>query len=213
MQSKLDNIREFLVKELSFENSLLTAREILAWNDFYRGHNFVFVKNIKDRSPEGMMKILKGDKFRWQIRVGANMTEHTNFKKSDTLIVTMWDSGDGIIYDPFFNTKKDTGKPVFMAHKVHNNDTVLEQLKTHVNKFEKYALTIENECPSCGGILVPRKAKKLRVEDPRALGKATNERTGSVKKARVYLACHDFPTCDHIASYVKTDNEELLETA
>ena len=44
MQSKLDNIREFLVKELSFENSLLTAREILAWNDFYRGHNFVFVK-------------------------------------------------------------------------------------------------------------------------------------------------------------------------
>ena len=132
---------------------------------------------------------------------------------SDTLIVTMWDSGDGIIYDSFFNTKRDTGKPVFMAHKVHNNKTVLEQIKTHVNKFEKYALAIENECPGCGGILVPRKAKKLRVEDPRALGKATNERTGSVKKARVYLACHDFPTCDHIASYVKTNNEELLETA
>ena len=212
MENELSHIQEFLVTKLGFENSLLSARDIHAWNDFYRGHNFVWVKNNKDRSPDGMMKILKGDRFRWQIRVGANLKSDTS-PDSNVLIVTMWDSGDGIIYDSFSNTKRDTGKPVFMAHKVHNNDTVLEQIKTHVNKFEKYALAIENECPSCGGMLVPRKAKKLRGEDPRALGKATNERSGSVKKARVYLACHDFPTCDHIASYVKTNNEELLETA
>ena len=60
----------------------------------------------------------------------------------------------------------------------------------------------------CGDMLIPRKAKKLRVEAPFALARATRGE-GSLPKQRTYLACNAWPTCDYLQSYVKETNETV----
>ena len=194
----IEKLQEFLHTELGFDSQQITTRNFHSWNRFYADNDFVYLKPIKDRSPEGMMKILKGDKFRWQIRVGV----HHEDDNPDHLIITLWDSGEGVSYDSLIKGYIDKGKPVFLARKIKLTDSMYEQLITHCTFFEEYALSVENECPSCGGILVPRKARKLMAEDPYALAKVV---TGSnaIPKQRTYLACNDYPTCKHIASYVK----------
>jgi|TARA_Y100000310_G_scaffold147454_1_gene146728 hypothetical protein len=194
----IDELQEFLDKELGFSSQKITTRNWSSWNRFYAENDFIYIKPIKDRSPEGMLKILKGDKFRWQIRVGVH---HENNEPAH-LIVTLWDSGEGVSFDTFIRGYIDKGKPVFLARKIKLIESMYEQLVAHCTFFEEYALSIENECPSCGGILVPRKAKKLRAEDPYTLSKAV---TGfdAIPKQRTYMACNDYPTCKHIASYVK----------
>ena len=198
MTFTINKLQEFLDKELGFNSQKITTRNWSSWNRFYAQNDFIYIKPIKDRSPEGMMKILKGDKFRWQVRVGV----HHEDDKPDHLIITLWDSGEGMSYDSLIRGYIDKGKPVFMARKVKLNDSMYEQLITHSNYFEEYALSIENECPSCGGILVPRKKKKLMAEDPYTLSQAV---TGpdAIPRQRTYMACNDYPSCKHIASYVK----------
>lgn len=194
----IEKLQEFLHTELGFDSQQITTRNFHSWNRFYADNDFIYLKLIKDRSPEGMMKILKGDKFRWQIRVGV----HHEDDDPDHLIVTLWDSGEGVSYDSLIRGYIDKGKPVFMARKIKLNDSMYEQLITHSNYFEKYALSIENECPSCGGILVPRKKKKLLREDPYTLSQAVTG-PNAIPRQRTYLACNDYPSCKHIASYVK----------
>lgn len=198
MTFSVNELQEFLSTELGFNSQQITTRNFHSWNRFYADNDFIYLKPIKDRSPDGMMKILKGEKFRWQIRVGV----HHEDDNPDHLIITLWDSGEGMSYDSLIRGYIDKGKPVFMARKIKLNDSMYEQLITHSNYFEEYALSIENECPSCGGILVPRKKKKLMAEDPYTLSRAV---TGSnaIPKQRTYLACNDYPSCKHIASYVK----------
>jgi rRNA maturation protein Nop10 len=198
MTFSVNKLQEFLTTELGFDSQQITTRNFHSWNRFYADNDFIYLKPIKDRSPEGMMKILKGDKFRWQIRVGV----HHDDDKPDHLIITLWDSGEGTSYDSLIRGYIDKGKPVFMARKIKLNDSMYEQLITHCNYFEKYALSIENECPSCGGILVPRKKKKLLREDPYTLSRAVTG-PNAIPKQRTYLACNDYPSCKHIASYVK----------
>ena len=198
MTFTVNKLQEFLNTELGFDSQQITTRNFHSWNRFYADNDFIYLKPIKDRSPEGMMKILKGDKFRWQIRVGV----HHEDNKPDHLIITLWDSGEGMSYDSLIRGYIDKGKPVFMARKIKLNDSMYEQLITHSNYFEEYALSIENECPSCGGILVPRKKKKLMAEDPYTLSRAVTG-AGAIPKQRTYLACNDYPSCKHIASYVK----------
>ena len=194
----IEKLQEFLHTELGFDSQQITTRNFHSWNRFYADNDFIYLKPIKDRSPEGMMKILKGEKFRWQIRVGV----HHEDDDPAHLIVTLWDSGEGVSYDSLIRGYIDKGKPVFMARKVKLNDSMYEQLITHSNYFEEYALSIENECPSCGGILVPRKKKKLLREDPYTLSRAVNG-PNAIPKSRTYLCCNDYPSCKHIASYVK----------
>ena len=194
----VEKLQEFLHNELGFDSQQITTRNFHSWNRFYADNDFIYLKPIKDRSPEGMMKILKGDKFRWQIRVGV----HHDEGEPVHLIVTLWDSGEGVSYDSLIRGYIDKGKPVFMARKIKLNDTMYEQLIEHSNYFEEYALSIENECPSCGGILVPRKKKKLMAEDPYTLSRAVTG-PSAIPKQRTYMACNDYPSCKHIASYVK----------
>jgi hypothetical protein len=198
MTFTVNKLQEFLNTELGFDSQQITTRNFHSWNRFYADNDFIYLKPIKDRSPEGMMKILKGDKFRWQIRVGV----HHEDDDPAHLIITLWDSGEGVSYDSLIRGYIDKGKPVFMARKIKLNDTMYEQLIEHSNYFEKYALSVENECPSCGGILVPRKKKKLMAEDPYTLSRAVTG-PNAISKQRTYLACNDYPSCKHIASYVK----------
>ena len=207
MTFNIDELQEFLHTELKFDSQKITTRNWSSWNRFYAENDFIYIKPIKDRSPEGMLKILKGDKFRWQIRVGVHHTRDNDslFSRDlmpDHLIITLWDSGEGMSYDSLIRGYIDKGKPVFMARKVKLNDSMYEQLITHSNYFEESALSIENECPSCGGILVPRKKKKLMAEDPYTLSRAVTG-PGAIPKQRTYMACNDYPSCKHIASYVK----------
>ena len=198
MTFSVNELQEFLNMELGFDSQKITTRNFHSWNRFYAENDFIYLKPIKDRSPEGMLKILKGDKFRWQIRVGV----HHEDDNPDHLIITLWDSGEGVSYDRLIRGYIDKGKPVFMARKIKLNDSMYDQLITHSNYFEEYALRIENECPSCGGILVPRKKRKLMAEDPYTLSRAVSG-PDAIPKQRTYLACNDYPTCKHIASYVK----------
>ena len=94
----INELQEFLDKELGFSSQKITTRNWSSWNRFYAENDFIYIKPIKDRSPEGMMKILKGDKFRWQIRVGVHHTRDNDslFSRDlmpDHLINTLWDSG------------------------------------------------------------------------------------------------------------------------
>jgi len=173
MSDSLYNLEKVLFTELGYDRTKIDVRNFTIFNRFYSNNDFVYMKLIKDRSPDGMWKVLKGEMFRWQVRIGV-----------------------------CFKDKKLGGKPVFMARKIRINDNMLEQVVKHSNYFEEYALAVENECPKCNGILVPRKAKKLRQEDPYALSRKVSGK-GGMPKQRVYLACNDYPNCNHIASYVK----------
>jgi len=199
MSDTLYNLEEVLFTELGYERTKVDVRNFILYNHFYSENEFVYMKLIKDRSPDGMWKVLKGDTFRWQVRVGIRYKDGGT--ELDNLIITLWDTGKGVSFDTLIKKYIDRGKPVFMARKIRIDDTMLEQLVKHSNYFEEYALAVENECPKCNGILVPRKAKKLRQEDPYALARKVSGK-GGMPKQRVYLACNDYPDCTHIASYV-----------
>lgn len=201
MSDTIYNLEEVLFTELGYERTKVDVRNFAIYNRFYSGNDFVYMKLIKDRSPEGMWKLLKGDAFRWQVRVGMQFKDGDT-TKLDNLIITLWDTGKGVSFDALIKKYIDRGKPVFMARKIRIDDNMLDQVIKHSNYFETYALAVENECPKCNGILVPRKAKKLRQEDPYALARKVSGK-GGMPKQRVYLACNDYPECNHIASYVK----------
>ena len=84
----VEKLQEFLHKELGFDSQQITTRNFHSWNRFYADNDFIYLKPIKDRSPEGMMKILKGDKFRWQIRVGVHHDEGEPVHLIVTLLFT-----------------------------------------------------------------------------------------------------------------------------
>lgn len=198
MSDALYNLEKVLFTELGYDRTKIDVRNFTIYNRFYSNNDFVYMKLIKDRSPDGMWKVLKGEMFRWQVRIGVCFKD----KKLDNLIITLWDTGKGVSFDALIKKYIDRGKPVFMARKIRINDNMLEQVVKHSNYFEEYALAVENECPKCNGLLVPRKAKKLRAEDPYTLARKVSGK-GGMPKQRVYLACNDYPDCKHIASYVK----------
>ena len=189
--------------ELGFERLDPTARTEV-WTEFFQTNKFYAVKYIKDRSPSGMLHILSGGKWRWQIRVGQKYDGDRDY------IVALWDAKEGVTYDTSFSNpiKKDTGIPVFMLRTVKINENTLDLIEKHVKGFGEYALNDENHCPKCNDMLVPRKAKKLRVEAPWALSRATRGK-GSLPKQRTYLACNAWPNCTYIQSYVKENNETV----
>ncbi len=188
--------------ELGFDQTDPLARTEV-WSDFFQRNDFYAVKYIKDRSPSGMFFILSGGKWRWQIRVGQKIDGDHDY------IVALWDAKSGVTYDrAMFPSMKDTGTPVFMLKTVKVKDNSLDLIEKHIIEFEKYALNDENHCPKCSDMLIPRKAKKLRVEAPFALARATRGE-GSLPKQRTYLACNGWPNCDYIQSYVKEKNETV----
>jgi len=172
------------------------------WSSFLQSNEFYTFKYIKDRSPNGMMHILSGGKWRWQIRIGQRYDGNHDF------IIALWDGKDGVTYDAVFGDKKDTGTPVFMLRTIRPEGDYINLIKKHITEFEKYALNDENHCPKCGDMLIPRKAKKLRVEAPFILARATRGE-GSLPKQRTYLACNSWPICEYIQSYVKENNETV----
>ena len=210
MKFSIPELQNFLYKELGYEKQSVSARNFVSWNRFYSSDDFIYIKPIKDRSPEGMMRILRGDKFRWQIRVAVHHEDQfetqesflPRFREPRNLIITLWDSGEGVTYNSLMKGYIDKGEPVFMARKINLDENMYSQLTEHSNFFEQYALQPENECPSCGGILVPRKMKKLKQEDPYALARAVSG-PNAIPKQRTYLACNNYPVCTHVASYVR----------
>ncbi len=194
----VEKLQEFLHTELCFEDKKITARSFRIWNRFFSASDFIFLRPIKDRSHDGLLKILKGEVCRWQIRIGVHQLDDV----IDYLVVTLWDSGEGITYDALLRSYIDRGKPVYMARKVMVRDNIYEQITRQVGFLNDYALAIENECPKCGSLLVPRKARKLMAEDPYTLASVVSG-TDAIPKQRTYLCCQEYPTCKHIASYVK----------
>ena len=201
-KSSRENVLKRL-DELGFERTDPLARTDL-YSDFFQRNNFYAVKYIKDRSPSGMLHILSGGKWRWQIRFGQASNGDQDY------CIVLWDAKDGVTYDmSFLNPiKRDTGTPVFMLRTIKVKDNCLDLIEKHITDFSKYALNDENHCPKCNDMLIPRKAKKLRVEAPYALARATRGK-GSLPKQRTYLACNDWPNCDYIQSYVKETNETV----
>lgn len=191
--------------ELGFDRIDPDVRhEWTSWNSFIQNNAFYAVKYIKDRSPNGMMHILAGGKWRWQIRVGQQYSDPKGFT------IALWDAKEGVRYSTHASTaqKVDTGTPVFMMRTVRPTGKYLSLIEKHVETFQSYALSDENHCPKCGDMLIPRKAKKLRAEEPYALARATRGKN-SLPKQRTYLACNDWPTCTYIQSYVKGKNETV----
>jgi hypothetical protein len=200
--------------ELGFEKTDPFARTEVR-TDFFQRNDFYAVKYIKDRSPSGMLYILSGGKWRWQIRVGQKIDGHP--RRPGWLpghdghldyIIALWDAKEGVTYDRRKKIFLDTGTPVFMLRTVKAKDNCLDIIEKHIIEFEKYALNDENHCPKCSDMLIPRKAKKLRVEAPFVLAMATRGE-GSLPKQRTYLACNAWPKCDYIQSYVKENNETV----
>lgn len=199
-----NSYKEIVLNELDglgFERTDPSTRHDI-WSSFFQSNEFYTFKYIKDRSPNGMMHILSGGKWRWQIRVGQQYDGNHDF------IVALWDGKDGVTYDTSFGLKKDTGTPVFMLRTIRPEGDYINLIKKHISNFETYALDKINHCPKCGDMLIPRKAKKLRVEDPYLLSRATRGKN-SLPKQRTYLACNDWPKCNYIQSYVKEKSETV----
>ena len=182
------------------------------WTFFFQSNHFYSFKYIKDRSPNGMMHILSGGKWRWQIRIGQRWPKVATCRTDShhDFIVALWDGKNGATYYTTLpqHLKKDTSTPIFMLRTVRLEDNCVNLIKKHISNFETYALDKNNHCPKCGDMLIPRKAKKLRIEDPYLLSKATRGRN-SLPKQRTYLACNRWPECNYIQSYVKEKNETV----
>ena len=55
MTFTVNKLQEFLNTELGFDSQQITTRNFHSWNRFYADNDFIYLKPIKDRSPEGMM--------------------------------------------------------------------------------------------------------------------------------------------------------------
>tara|TARA_R100000008_G_C3559081_1_gene155004 strand:+ start:526 stop:1041 length:516 start_codon:yes stop_codon:yes gene_type:complete len=146
-----DQAQKVLVDEMGFKciNDVAPESEGFGIN----ANEYVFERVIKHENPEDFMKALKGDDFRYSIRIFSSVDRRTKKTReigSDAIRVTLYD------------LKKD--RPVKAERRVNRTVNAFSNMKERARELWKYVADGEHICPKCESLLVKRTAKRSKKD-------------------------------------------------
>ena len=112
---------------------------------------YIYERVVKHETPEDMMQALKGDGFRYAIRIFSSIDRRTNITR---------DTGQDAIRVTLFDLKKD--RPVKVEKRVNRTKNALVNMRTRAREMWQYVSSNENTCPTCMRLLVKRTAKRTK---------------------------------------------------
>ena len=114
-------------------------------------NEYIFERIVKHDTPEDMMQALKGDGFRYAVRVYSSIDRNTN---------TTRDSGQDAIRVTLYDLKKE--RPVKVEKRVNRTQNALLNMRTRAREMWLYVTGDKNVCPTCKSLLVKRTAKRTK---------------------------------------------------
>jgi hypothetical protein len=100
-----------------------------------------------------MMQALRGDGFRYAIRIYSSVDRRTN---------TTRNSGQDAIRVTLFDLFKE--RPVKVEKRVNRTQNALVNMRARAREMWQYVSNKKNVCPSCQSLLVKRTAKRTRKQ-------------------------------------------------
>ena len=100
-----------------------------------------------------MMQALRGDDFRYSIRIYSSIDRRTN---------TTRDSGQDAIRVTLYDLFKE--RPVKVEKRVNRTQNALSNMRERAREMWQYVSTRNNICPTCQSLLVKRTAKRTKKQ-------------------------------------------------
>ena len=116
-------------------------------------NEYIFERVVKHETPEDMMQALKGDGFRYAVRIYSSIDRNTN---------TTRDMGQDAIRVTLYDLKKE--RPVKVEKRVNRTQNALSNMRTRAREMWQYVTGDKNVCPTCKSLLVKRTAKRTKKD-------------------------------------------------
>ncbi len=144
-----DQAKQVLVEDMGFKciNDVDPNSEGFGIN----ANEYVFERVVKNENADDFMKALKGDNFRYSIRIFSSLdrkTKRTREIGSDAIRVTL------------FDLKQD--RPVKAERRVNRTVNAFRNMKERAQELWKYVADGNHVCPKCESLLVKRTAKRTK---------------------------------------------------
>ena len=148
----LDKFKQEIEGEMGF--TCINANKG-SMNDTRGGYaeEYIYERVVKHNNPEDMMQALRGDGFRYAIRVYSSVDRRTN---------TTRDSGQDAIRVTLYDLFKD--RPVKVEKRVNRTLNALVNMRTRAREMWQYVSSKSNTCPTCQSLLVRRTAKRTKKQ-------------------------------------------------
>tara|TARA_B100001013_G_scaffold289958_1_gene189783 strand:+ start:36 stop:551 length:516 start_codon:yes stop_codon:yes gene_type:complete len=114
---------------------------------------YIYERVVKHYNSEDMMQALRGDGFRYAIRVYSSVDRRTN---------TTRDSGQDAIRVTLYDLFKE--RPVRVEKRVNRTQNALVNMRTRAREMWQYVSSKSNTCPTCKSLLVKRTAKRTKKQ-------------------------------------------------
>tara|TARA_B100000959_G_C14934779_1_gene605254 strand:+ start:731 stop:1246 length:516 start_codon:yes stop_codon:yes gene_type:complete len=116
-------------------------------------NEYIFERVVKHETPEDMMQALKGDGFRYAIRIYSSIDRNTNATR---------ETGQDAIRVTLFDLKKD--RPVKVEKRVNRTENALSNMRVRAREMWTYVASKKHICPLCQSLLVKRTAKRTKKD-------------------------------------------------
>ena len=142
----IEEFRDMVETEMGFKC-------INGGEDGGRAKEYIYERIVQHRNEEDFMSALRGDKFRYSIRIFSSIDKRTNITR---------ESGQDAIRVTLFDTEKQ--RPVRVEKRVHRTKNALTTMRKRAREMWKYVATKSNTCPECKSLLVKRTAKRTKKD-------------------------------------------------
>tara|TARA_B100000959_G_scaffold226168_1_gene240636 strand:+ start:430 stop:945 length:516 start_codon:yes stop_codon:yes gene_type:complete len=118
-----------------------------------RANEYVFERVVKHDNVDDFMRALKGDDFRYSIRIFSSVDRNTKQTR---------DSGSDAIRVTLYDLKKD--RPVKVERRVNRTVNAFHNMRERARELWKYVADGTHVCPTCESLLVKRTAKRTKKD-------------------------------------------------
>ena len=148
----LDDFKQEIEGEMGF--TCINANKG-SLNDTRGGYaeEYIYERVVKHNNLDDMMQTLRGDDFRYSIRVYSSVDRRTG---------TTRESGQDAIRVTLYDLFK--GRPVKVEKRVNRTQNALSNMRTRAREMWQYVANKSNTCPTCKSLLVKRVAKRTKQQ-------------------------------------------------
>tara|TARA_B110001454_G_scaffold100369_1_gene94776 strand:- start:1793 stop:2308 length:516 start_codon:yes stop_codon:yes gene_type:complete len=149
VEIKLDEFKKEIENEMGF-TCVNPNREVSNPSGGY-AEEYIYERVVKHHNPDDMMQALRGDAFRYAIRIYSSVDRRTN---------TTRNSGQDAIRVTLYDLFKE--RPVKVEKRVNRTQNALVNMRARAREMWQYVSTRNNICPTCQSLLVKRTAKRTK---------------------------------------------------
>ena len=140
----LDEFRNVIETEMGFKC-------VNGGNDGGMAKEYIYERIVQHNNEDDFMSALRGDKFRYSIRIFSSIDKRTNVTR---------DTGQDAIRVTLYDMEK--GRPVRVEKRVHRTKNALINMRQRAREMWQYVADKKNTCPKCKSLLVKRTAKRTK---------------------------------------------------